>query len=293
MARTGWNSPLTAAVCATTLLAVGGVGAQQGRRQPGAPPGQASGRRRRRRWPWRSGALFTLADADKDGAVTRAGVQGRLRSVQGHAGQAVPRLESGVWRVDRQSSWPPALNLVFPSAGRQRRRRPAEPDAKARRPSAMMAALPDKAPAKPARARKVLVLGRRRASSTRRSRSPRRPSRRSGTRPKAWTTTITYDPADINADEPEAVRRHLPREHDRNVPGRSERSGRDHGAQRRRCWTSCGAGRALPASMPPATPIMGILAATGARRRFARQAGAAAPRRRSCSRSATRTATRN
>ena len=79
MGRPGWKSPLTAAVCATTLLAVGGVGAQQA--PPAAPQGQAPPGQGRagggggggRGGP---GALFTLADADKDGAVTRAELKG-------------------------------------------------------------------------------------------------------------------------------------------------------------------------------------------------------------------------
>ena len=77
MGKTSWKSPLTAAVCATTLLAVGSVGAQQA--PPAAPQGQAppgQGRGGGGGGRGGPGPLFTLADADKDGVVTRAEFKG-------------------------------------------------------------------------------------------------------------------------------------------------------------------------------------------------------------------------
>jgi len=64
---------------------------------------------------------------------------------------------------------------------------------------AMMAALPDTAPAKPAKPRKVLVLGR--ATGYVHSSIPlaAKTVDALGTRTGAWTTTTTYDAADINA----------------------------------------------------------------------------------------------
>jgi len=64
--------------------------------------------------------------------------------------------------------------------------------------AAMMAALPDAAPAKPRRPRKVLVLGR--ASGFVHSSIPlaARTIEEIGRKTAAWTTTITYDAADIN-----------------------------------------------------------------------------------------------
>jgi len=63
---------------------------------------------------------------------------------------------------------------------------------------AMMAALPDSAPAKPQQPRKVLVLGK--AAGFVHSSIPlaARTVEALGTKTGAWTTTITYDPADIN-----------------------------------------------------------------------------------------------
>ena len=64
----------------------------------------------------------------------------------------------------------------------------------------MMAALPDKAPATPARARKVLVLGS--AQGFVHSSIPlaAKTVEALGNKTKAWATTISYDPADINAE---------------------------------------------------------------------------------------------
>ena len=62
----------------------------------------------------------------------------------------------------------------------------------------MMAALPDKAPARPVKARKILVLGR--AAGFVHSSIPlaAKTVDALGTKTGAWTTTITYDAADIN-----------------------------------------------------------------------------------------------
>ena len=63
---------------------------------------------------------------------------------------------------------------------------------------AMLAALPDKAPVKPRRARRVLVLGRAlgyvHSSIPLAARTIEEMGRKTG----AWSTTVTYDPADIN-----------------------------------------------------------------------------------------------
>src|SRR4029079_14732506 len=64
---------------------------------------------------------------------------------------------------------------------------------------AMMAALPEKAPAQVQKPRKVIVLGR--ASGYVHSSIPlaAKTVEALGTRTGAWSTTITYDAADINA----------------------------------------------------------------------------------------------
>ena len=93
-----------------------------------------------------------------------------------------------------------------------------------------MAALPRAAPAKPKQPRRVLVLGK--AAGFVHSSIPLagRTIEELGKKTGAWSTTITYDPADINEAEPEAVRRDLPGQHHRSVPRRSQRCGGDRGA---------------------------------------------------------------
>ena len=198
----GWKSPLTAAVCATTLLAVGGVGAQQA--PPAAPPGQAPPGQGRagggggggRGGP---GALFTLADADKDGAVTRAELKGVFDQFRGTLDKRFPAWNqaSGALTAEQLAA---GFNLVFPSpassAGGGPQNQTPKPedlvgdDGGASRQSAGQAGA--------ARAR-CWFWAARRASSTRRSRSPRRPSKRSATRPKPGrrrspTTPLTSMP---------------------------------------------------------------------------------------------------
>ena len=170
MAGKGWNSPLTAAVCAATLLAVG-LGAQQ----PPAPAaqGQAAGGRGGGRGGM-FGGLFTAADADKDGTVTRqefhATFDKWFTDWSGGSGAV-----TGAQLAD-------GLNVVFPppagGRGGAQNQTPNPNDV-----AAMTAALPDSASAKPAKPRKVLVLAKARASCTPRFPSRRRPSRRSAPRP--------------------------------------------------------------------------------------------------------------
>jgi type 1 glutamine amidotransferase len=63
----------------------------------------------------------------------------------------------------------------------------------------MLAALPATAPAKPAKARKILVLGNPRGYVHSSIPLAARTIEELGKKTGAWTTTITYDPADINA----------------------------------------------------------------------------------------------
>ena len=62
-----------------------------------------------------------------------------------------------------------------------------------------MAALPATAPAKPAKARKVLVFGNARGYVHGSIPLAAKTIEELGKKTGAWTTTITYDPADINA----------------------------------------------------------------------------------------------
>ena len=202
MGRTGWKSPLTAAVCATTLLAVGGVGAQQAPRaapQGQPPPGQGragGGGGGGRGGP---GALFTLADADKDDAVTRAELKGVFDQFRGTLDKRFPAWNqaSGALTAEQLAA---GFNLVFPSPAGSAGGGPQNQTPKAEDLSAMMAALPDKAPATPARARKVLVLGS--AQGFVHSSIPlaAKTVEAIGNKTNAWTATISFDPADINAE---------------------------------------------------------------------------------------------
>jgi type 1 glutamine amidotransferase len=184
-----WAAPVAAAACITVTLiaAVGGVIAQQagGRGGGGGRGGVAPG-------------LFTAVDANKDGAVTRdemkatfdrwytewdSGKTGALTQDQIAAGlsTALPP--------------PPAPAAQGPECGgRSSNPQTACPDDV----KAMMGALPDKAPAKPRQARRVLVLGR--AAGFVHSSVPvaARTIEEMGKKTGGWTATTTYDAADIN-----------------------------------------------------------------------------------------------
>ena len=119
--------------------------------------------------------------------------------------------------------------------------------------AAMMAALPD-AHRRSRRPRKVLVLGR--ASGFVHSSIPlaARTIEEIGKKTAAWTTTITYDAGRHQRRQPETVRRHLPRQHDRRVPRRFDRCGGDCGAPKALLDFVRG-GKDSPASMRRPTAI--------------------------------------
>jgi type 1 glutamine amidotransferase len=143
-------------------------------------------------------ALFTAADTNKDGAVTRDELKATFdtwftswdTAKAGSLTQA--QLAAGL-----AAAMPPPVNAGPPPDGCGGRSAnpqvpcPADVDK-------MMAALPDTAPAKPLKARKILVLGR--AAGFVHSSIPLAAKfvEAAGTKTKAWTTTITYDAADIN-----------------------------------------------------------------------------------------------
>ena len=96
----------------------------------------------------------------------------------------------------------------------------------------MMAALPDAAPAQPKQPRKVLVLAK--AAGYVHSSIPlaTRTVEALGQKTGAWTTVITYNPADINTENLKQYRRDLPGEHHWHVPRRPRGPGRDERAAR-------------------------------------------------------------
>ena len=120
----------------------------------------------------------------------------------------------------------------------------------------MQAALPSSAPAKPKAARRVLVLSA--CSGFVHSCIPLvdKTVEELGTKTKAWTTTITYDPADINTAN--LAKFDLVFLNNTTGAFLDERDdpGRHGGRARRRCSSSCGAARGSSACTRRPTPIM-------------------------------------
>src|SRR5438093_868110 len=151
------RAPLAAAA-GTALLLAGAFGSLTA--QTPAPQGAGAGGRGGGRGGGVAGALFTAADADKDGAVTRDELKaafdkwftGADTANAGSVTQA--QLATGIAAALPQAA-APAMPQE-PCGGRSANpRTPCDADVEK-----MMAALPDKAPAKPSKPRKILVLGR-------------------------------------------------------------------------------------------------------------------------------------
>src|SRR6266850_5495659 len=119
--------------------------------------------------------LFLAADRDGDGVLTRAELQATF---EGWAALAPEQLQEG-------------LERALPRLPQNQTPKPADVQA-------MLAALPDTAPVKPRRPRRVLVLGR--AAGYVHSSIPlaARTIEEMGRKTGAWSTTITYDAADVN-----------------------------------------------------------------------------------------------
>lgn len=157
-------------------------------------------------------ALWAAFDANTDGAITAA----EMRAAFGRWYDAADTAKSGRVTTDLLG---PALNTALglpvpqPVAGRGGGggQAPASDPCggRANLPlvtqtpcpadvTRMLAALPAAAPAKPARARKVLVLGNARGWVHSSIPMAARTIEELGKKTGAWTTTISYDPADIN-----------------------------------------------------------------------------------------------
>ena len=138
------------------------------------------------------GGLFTAADTNEDGALTRDELKGTFD-------KWFTDWDTGKTGALTQDQIAAGLSAVFPAPvfgggrGGAQNQTPKPEDLQA-----MMAALPDSAPAKPQQPRKVLVLGK--AAGFVHSSIPlaAKTVEALGTKTGAWTTTITYDPADIN-----------------------------------------------------------------------------------------------
>jgi hypothetical protein len=191
------TSTRASAACAALVLgcAIGPLTAQQ-TAPPGTPPpggGRGGGR-------GAGTAVFNAADTNKDGAVTREEFKATFETW-------FSNWDSGKTGALAQAQVATGLAAAMPQPSNAGP--PANPDACGGRSvnprvpcpedvDKMMAALPDKAPAKPRRPRKVLVLAR--AAGFVHSSIPLAAKTMDalGSKTGAWSTTITYDAADIN-----------------------------------------------------------------------------------------------
>jgi len=168
--------------------------AQTAAGQAGAPGGRGGGGRGR---GGSAGALFTALDANQDGSATRDEMKASFDRwfTDGDAAR------SGALTLEQLVA---ALNVVMPPPGPPAGGGGRGPQAQNEVPKpsdvdAMMAVLPDTAPARPMRARKVLVLCK--AQGFVHSSIPlaAKMVEALGTKTGAWSTVITYNPADITA----------------------------------------------------------------------------------------------
>ncbi|MEO7275055.1 MAG: ThuA domain-containing protein [Vicinamibacterales bacterium] len=154
-------------------------------------------------------ALWTALDADKDSSVTKT----EMKAAFGRWYDAADTAKGGSVSTEQLST---VLNGFLPAptpgAGRGAGgQQPAGPACGGRGNlpttgqtacpddvTKMMGALPATAPAKPAKARKILVLGNPRGYVHSSIPLAAKTIEELGKKTGAWTTTITYDPADIN-----------------------------------------------------------------------------------------------
>jgi type 1 glutamine amidotransferase len=155
--------------------------------QQGPPGGRGAGR------GGMSASVFTALDANGDGSLTRDEIKSTFEKWFAQADTA----RTGAITREQLTA---ALSGVFPeppmpAAGRGQNQTPKPEDV-----AAMMAVMPGSAPARPLKQRRVLVLCK--AQGFVHSSIPlaAKMVEAMGGKTGAWTTVITYDPADINAD---------------------------------------------------------------------------------------------
>jgi len=145
-------------------------------------------------------ALFRAIDADKDGAVNRVEFKGAFDKWftewdgAGAGSLSALQIGDGLTRVAAAFTPPPPAPQLDACGGRSNNPRvacPADVDK-------MIAALPDKAIAKPAKPREILVLGSTRGFVHSSIPLAARMMEEMGRKTGAWTATTTYDAADIN-----------------------------------------------------------------------------------------------
>jgi type 1 glutamine amidotransferase len=144
-----------------------------------------------------SASLFTAVDANKDAAVTREELKSAFdRWFTEWDSEKTGALSQEQVNIGLNAALPVPANAGFFPTGRGRAVQNQTPDPEDVK--AMVASLPAKAGVKPKQARKVLVLGK--AAGFIHSSIPlaARTVEELGKKTGAWSTTITYDPADIN-----------------------------------------------------------------------------------------------
>jgi type 1 glutamine amidotransferase len=180
---------VSAGACAAAMMVMGGVSQAQapqgGGRGGGGRGGVAPG-------------LFTAVDANKDGGVTKD----EMKATFDRWFTEWDTAKSGALTQEQLATGlNAALPAPTPTAGFGGGGGAPAPQNQTPEPAhvqAMMAALPATAPAKPKQPRKVLVLAK--AAGFVHSSIPlaARTVEEMGKKTGAWSTTITYDPADIN-----------------------------------------------------------------------------------------------
>lgn len=176
----------TQAAIASVLILLAGATARM-EAQQGPPGGRGAGR------GGMSATVFTALDANGDGSLTRDEIRSTFEKWFAEADTA----HTGAITREQLAA---ALSAAFPApampaGGRAQNQTPKPEDV-----AAMMAVMPASAPARPLRARRVLVLCK--AQGFVHSSIPlaAKMVEAMGEKTGAWTTVITYDPADINTD---------------------------------------------------------------------------------------------
>jgi type 1 glutamine amidotransferase len=193
MAFKGSTVALLIGVGAVALCA-GAIAALEAQQAPAFPGGRAGGR------GGSAAGVFTAVDVNKQGFVTRDELKAAFAKWLADGDTA----RTGSVTEEQLAA---ALNAALPQpaappagAGGGRGAAPQNQIPKPEDVAKMMAALPGKAPAKPKQPRKVLVLAK--AAGFVHSCIPlaAKTVEAMGNKTGAWTTTITYDPAAITAE---------------------------------------------------------------------------------------------
>jgi type 1 glutamine amidotransferase len=195
MRRKFGTASTAAAVCATATLLAGvmGVSAQQppaGQGRGAAPGGGGRG-------GGIAPGLFVAVDTNKDGGITREEMRGAFERWFTEWDSEKKGSLSQEQVVAGMAAAVPVQQFgggFFGGRGQAAQNQTPQPE----HVTAMVAALPAAAPAKPKQPRRVLVLGR--AAGFVHSSIPiaARTIEEMGKKTGAWSTTITYDAADIN-----------------------------------------------------------------------------------------------